>query len=51
VLGVGIGLTDLGATAALGLMRGAGTAGSDTEIVLSALQVDGLTNVLDEDQR
>lgn len=49
VMGMMIGLTDIGQTTTLGVASLAGAPASDTEVVLSTLQIDSL-NMLDEDQ-
>jgi hypothetical protein len=48
-MGIVIGLTDIAQTTTLGVASLTGAPASDAEIVLSALQIDSL-NVLDEDQ-
>ena len=49
LMGMAIGLTDVAQTTALGVASLTSAPASDTEVVLSALQLDNL-NVLDEDQ-
>lgn len=49
LMGMAIGLTDVAQTTTLGVASLTGPSATDTEVVLSALQIDNL-NLLDEDQ-
>ena len=51
MIGIAIGTTDFGSSTALGLAAVADAQAGDADIVLASLQGDGISTVLDEDQR